>query len=570
MADSEDEDIKRAIEMSLEDQHSTHPIVDLTESEDEDMRQAIALSLQHSEQEASPVPSIKQPLVPSTIPATQNIKPVSQNAFFSSGIDRKAMEAERLARLNKRKRSPSPKRPSKMAVKAVAAVSTPLESQETHSSIQYPRGSIKRTFAAGHKRTDDVKIEDVLQASTLKIAVIGAFDLDAHWLFTKLDRLKTKQLWIGSHKDRATQDQWMEEAKQNAIKMHFPPMNGQIQINHSKLLLLIHETHMRIAIPTANMNRSDWGETLPYSNGQTSRGAVLENSVFFIDLPRRKDQGSTEESALSFFGKELLRFLEAQKVAQHVLDGVLKFDYSETHHLAFVHSIGGVHANQVRERTGLPGLSRALRVLKMDDVVQLELDYASASLGGLKKPFLQHLYTAAMGHTTSQFHKIPSDFTKRIRIYYPTHESVMKSVGGPDSGGTIMLNASHYNADLFPKQCMREYISNRPRVLSHNKILLARGLRGTDNKPFAWAYVGSANLSESAWGMQKTPKPGETVDKLSIRNWECGVLVPVPDGAFAQLKLADGEVPPIDVFKGTIEIPFEWPGKTFDGKKPWL
>lgn len=41
-----------------------------------------------------------------------------------------------------------------------------------------------------------------------------------------------------------------------------------------------------------------------------------------------------------------------------------------------------------------------------------------------------------------------------------------------------------------------------------------------------WTYIGSANLSESAWG--RLVKDRETKQpRLNCRNWECGVLVPI-------------------------------------------
>jgi hypothetical protein len=129
------------------------------------------------------------------------------------------------------------------------------------------------------------------------------------------------------------------------------------------------------------------------------------------------------------------------------------------------------------------------------------------------------------------------------------------------------LDKKFYGA-TFPKQCMREYKSTRKGVLSHNKMLLARGRR-TDKTPFAWAYIGSANLTESAWGTQKVLKSGKE-GALTIRNWECGVVVPVPGKKLKELVLKDGEIPPMSVFEGTLEVPFQYPGEKYEGKEPWF
>lgn len=105
--------------------------------------------------------------------------------------------------------------------------------------------------------------------------------------------------------------------------------------------------------------------------------------------------------------------------------------------------------------------------------------------------------------------------------------------------------------------------------MSHSKIMLARGQRKAEGDDkganVAWVYVGSHNLTESAWGSftvdLRTKKP-----KMSIRNYECGVVVRVPE---EQLGDWTGQVPDYDVFAGTIAIPFVAPGARYDGREPW-
>ena len=157
---------------------------------------------------------------------------------------------------------------------------------------------------------------------------------------------------------------------------------------------------------------------------------------------------------------------------------------------------------------------------------------------------------------------------KHVRIYFPTNETVRKSVGGPDCGGIISLGRQHYAAPTFPRECLRDHVSTRDRMLSHNKLLFARG-RKKDGKPFAWVYAGSANLSESAWGAQRVLKSGK-LGSLTVRNWECGVVVAVPDGAFGDMELEEGEVAPMGVFEGVLEVPFKVPGDGYEEREPWF
>ncbi|KAF2185826.1 phospholipase D/nuclease [Zopfia rhizophila CBS 207.26] len=637
MASSDDdEELKRAIAMSLQEaEYPSNPsgqseANDLNTSDDEEVRRAIALSLRDGEgssiakevsnsnfetptsftsptktstshslkQYASATNPKRESLAQTQAEAKSTTSMLDQPLSGLSGLfrlDRKAMEQERLARQKKRNRSTSPDAPSKMVALSEEANSTstlpitpaslnlePGRDSRHHPStdespIQYPRGTIKRTWAFKHPRTNDIKIEEVFQTSTLNIAVLSAFDFDVDWIFSKLDPEKIKQIWIMNCKDKNLQEQWRRDAAaQNTpnLRVHFPPMEGQIKNMHSKLMLLFHSTHLRVVVPTANLNKYDWGETggapCHQKTGHMWQPAVMENSVFLIDLPRRSDGQMGCMQDLPFFGKELHYYLEAQQIGANVCEGILKFDFAETRPFAFIHSIGGSHSDPTRERTGLPGLSNAIRKLNLDQVRSIELDYAASSLGALNHTFLRQIRKYASGNPPLKSGDIPSkSLHKDIRIYFPTHDTVAQSTGGLDCGGTNTLDKRHYYASTFPKDCLRDYKSTRPGVLSHNKILLARGRRTNEEVPFAWVYIGSANVSESAWGSVKTTSKN-MLGKLNIRNWECGVLLPIPEESLRNLKLKKGEVPPMNVFEGTLEVPFQYPGEQYGEKKPWF
>lgn len=50
-----------------------------------------------------------------------------------------------------------------------------------------------------------------------------------------------------------------ETAMMQNIRLCFPPMDGQVNCMHSKLMLLFHRDYVRIAVPTANLTPFDWG-----------------------------------------------------------------------------------------------------------------------------------------------------------------------------------------------------------------------------------------------------------------------------------------------------------------------
>lgn len=339
------------------------------------------------------------------------------------GMDRKAMEEERLARLGKRKRESSPERPSKQASKTI-----PPPASSTDTTLQYPMGTIKRTFATKYPRTDDTTIDEVLEADTVRTAVISSFMWDSEWLFKKLDPVKTKQLWIMNAKGKDIQQRWQKEMEAMGVpnlKIHFPPMDGMIQSMHSKLMLLFGPKKLRIVIPTANMIQTDWGEV-----ANDWQPGVMENSIFLIDLPRRGNETTSTKENMTRFGQELMYFLEMQKVPEMVLQGILNFDFSQTSHLAFVHSIGGSHKTESEHPTGLLGLTRAIQDLHLDNVEQMELDYAASSLGAINDSFLSRLYLAACGRCFAADTAMVPDVRNHIRIYFPTNETVKKKHRG--------------------------------------------------------------------------------------------------------------------------------------------
>ncbi|KAH7402940.1 tyrosyl-DNA phosphodiesterase-domain-containing protein [Pyrenochaeta sp. MPI-SDFR-AT-0127] len=590
----DDEDFKKAIAISLQPgslgvpqtSASTRSIVDLTsdtedENEDDNLRRAIELSLsQVNEEHSLGEMTVKRTHVadasvtrisPSKLLAQSTTKGprATDGSLKSMGFNRKVMEQERLARLGKRKREPSPELLSKQKMRS-PAIEAPLKAStlnvpRTAALLQYPSGTIKRTFAVKFPRTDDITIDEVLQADSLNIAVISSFMWDTEWLYKRLDPKLVKQIWLMNARDHETQQRWIREMKETDVpnlRIHFPPMGGMIHSMHSKFMLLFGKDKLRFVVPTANMTQIDWGEV-----GNDWQPGVMENTVFLIDLPRAADGRVTSKDKLTRFGQELVYFLEQQKVGQNVIDGVLKFDFAQTSDIAFIHSIGGAHKLKSDSATGIPGLARAIQDLQLDNVKDIELDYAASSVGALNDTLLQRLILAASGENFATSSKI-TNVRDHIRVYFPTDGTVDESIGGPDCGGIISLTRQNYNAPTFPKECLRNYDSTRRGMLSHNKLLFARG-RKKDGKLFAWVYVGSANISESAWGGQKVLKSGQ-MGSLNIRNWECGVVVPVPNDRFDDSRLDAGGVPSMSVFEGTIEIPFRYPGEQYNGRQPWF
>ena len=86
-----------------------------------------------------------------------------------------------------------------------------------------------------------------------------------------------------------------------------------------------------------------------------------------------------------------------------------------------------------------------------------------------------------------------------------------------------------------------------------------------------WAYIGSANCSESAWG--KLGKgPDKKSPRLNCRNWECGVVVPLRRMTLATTERMseDGGRRGLEMFEGKVPVPMQYPGEEYGGKAPWF
>lgn len=624
----EDEELKRAIALSLQEQESqvklvaNNEVIDL-DSDDETKNDAI---------------SALAPSVP--VPASHSFQ----------GLDRKAMEQERLAR--KRKASISPPPPLKFAKQSIASIIPPSSSSSHIHSFQpsaslevsFLDGVVKKTWAFGYERKDDIKIEEVLKRDHLSLAVLSSFQWDVEWLLSKLNTRTTQLYFVMQAKDDATKRQYQREtASWKNLRLCFPSMEGQVNCMHSKLILLSYPTHLRVAVPTANLVPYDWGET-----------GVMENMLFLIDLPRLPDNHQTPTTELTAFGKDLVYFLQAMGLEETVVQSVHKFDFTRTKDLAFVHTIGGAHTEeQAWRRTGYCGLGRAVQQLGLETHKSLNIDFVTSSVGSLNMDFLVTLYLAAQGDdglteynwrnskkarakTTSDDRKskdlhnrVMNDVDTNLHIYFPTRDAVVNSKGGAPYGGTICFQSKWYDSPTFPRQLLRDCRSRRKGLLMHNKvcesllmILLERcvfhekpsffhtlkrplhhhkqptahtnlnhpqillvspkettQLPTTSAASTAWAYVGSANCSESAWGKLSKDRLSKA-PKLNCRNWECGVLIPMRLAQQDGIEKVDKESSnPEDhtrqnsgvrEFEGRIPVPMQYPGEEYGIRRPWF
>ncbi|KAK0722710.1 tyrosyl-DNA phosphodiesterase-domain-containing protein [Lasiosphaeria miniovina] len=507
---NEDEALRIAIAMSLGQDPAADrnarddAVVDLTSDQDDDETESGSDGDGDGNE-----PIVTKPLhVPSSPRKPQDqgqqqqqrhVVPSSLSGLAAPGIDRKAMEQERLARLNKRKASSPPSEPVELrpqqrqktlANEGLGRVLQPSKSDrelpsrdvkiggdgrvrpnqpykndgdgsgttvpfvtrgEQRSRLPYPRGVVKKTWAYGHARQgDDIRIEEVLQKGKLKLAVLSSYQWDDEWLLSKVDLARTKVILVAFAATETKKEEMRSNVPRERIRFCFPPMLG-VGSMHSKLQLLKYDDYLRIVVPTGNLVSYDWGET-----------GVIENMVFLIDLPKLETAEQRDTQQFTAFGDDLSYFLLAQGLSEKLVDSLRNYDFSETSRYAFVHTIAGSHSLEERwSRTGYCGLGRAAKALGLGLEEPVEVDFVCASIGAVNDSLLSALYYACQGDSgvkeyesrTAGGRKVKdaksgqdddvAAIKRHFRVYFPSEETVLESKGGKDVGTTTICDLTN-------------------------------------------------------------------------------------------------------------------------------
>lgn len=401
------------------------------------------------------------------------------------------------------------------ATKSTSIGANPSVLNHSHESRRdsfYPTGRVLQTYIAGFPSTNTISFSQLIgPKDSLTSCLLSSFIWDFDWLLPHFATTRTKFQLVMHAKLPAQRDALRQDFQGVPnVRLCFPPMDGLINCMHSKLMLLFYDAdnmdgpkatgpcggtswagpRCRLVVPTANLTSADWGV-----------GGVMENTVFVLDLPMRRDcqrgdvkdgdntaarpkplVGGHDQTA---FGRSLISFLRAQTVPDDVIDKLGRFDFSSTEQLGFVHTVGGTHTGRQWRDTGVCGLGRTVKELGLGTDQEIQVDFVASSMGSLNPDFVASLYFAAQGDdgTKAYAHRTtktsaPVDrnptvgrgWPSNLRLYFPSDTTVRASKGGPGCAGTICTSEKWFDNSQFPRDIVRDCISSRGGLLMHNKV----------------------------------------------------------------------------------------------------
>ncbi|KAH8160158.1 hypothetical protein CIB48_g8086 [Xylaria polymorpha] len=287
---------------------------------------------------------------------------------------------------------------------------------------------------------------------------------------------------------------------------------------HSKILLLVYPTFLRIVITSCNM-----------MDGDTELG---DNHWYIHDVPKLSSPSTQSPAG---FEADILSHIEALGTPKAFLDSIAgQYDYS-TVKVHLLTSVPGTYSGEKAEKHGLLRLRRIIKQMDLnlsgkDESEELQLEVCTASVGNLSAKWLNWFHDCALGKDTLETHDKARD-VPGLRLFYPSMQDVKNAdEDARDAASNIGCHTRPW--DTAPREVKRifhHYESKDRGRLFHQKFILVYNPRDPTQLPY-YVYVGSANLSQSAWGALEHDKKGNelTSDKklVKLSNFECGVLIP--------------------------------------------
>ncbi|KAI1259621.1 phospholipase D/nuclease [Xylariaceae sp. FL1019] len=413
--------------------------------------------------------------------------------------------------------------------------------------MAFPDGALRITRTAGRTNAKNcINLSDIIHAAHLKSACIYSFFIAESEFYPHLPFSQTSNdvpIFIGRDANmdpmvmRASQEAGIP-FKEKVTRKDLDIIRGNLQrlhgdasgrknlhtfyawcsgSAHTKALLLVYPDFLRIVITSCNMMDID-----------TELG---DNHWYLHDVPKLR---RPTKSSSTQFEANLLSHMEALGAPEVFLSSVRgQYDYSSVK-VHLITSVPGTHSGAKAEQHGLLRLRRVMRKLNTDlgkqySSTDLGLEVCTASIGNLTPKWLHSFYDCLRGSEdlgpNSDTSAVPN-----MKIFFPTTQDVESaSIQARQGASNIGCHMRPWkDAPVSIKNLFRRYQSKDKGCLFHQKFILAYNPRDPDQSPY-FVYVGSANLSQSAWGALEHDRRGNKATSdmklVKMSNFECGVLI---------------------------------------------
>ncbi|KZT19086.1 phospholipase D/nuclease [Neolentinus lepideus HHB14362 ss-1] len=562
---SDDEDMRRAVALSLGDSGTPSTLADTVENDEDAQFQA---DLQRAIEE-SKASTLSKPAAPA----------VASPSFLSERAQLEKARLERQKRFRGEDASASTAPPTKRqhlsSSHLLAKADTTASFARRAAPVAYTAPSGSEPFfwdgelrQTANKHVDTKKdtrptfrlSEIIGQKSEISFAIVSSYALMLPWIYEFFSP-STPVILIAQPNESGNES--LRNVLPNWV-MTTPFLRNGRGCMHMKLMLLFYKTgRLRVVVSTANLVDFDWRD--------------IENTVWLQDIPLRSKPVSHDPKATDFPAafERVLKALNVRAALDNMLktdhpnlpiksiqDIRCKWDFSQVK-VTLVASLAGKHEGWPSViLTGHMGLMRALRDLGMrapkDKEVVLECQ--GSSVGTYSTQWMNEFHCSARGDSAEEW--LDQSKTKRsklpwppIKILFPSLQTVRQSVLGENGGGTMFCRRNQWDGAKFPRELFHDSRSQRGGVLMHTKMIVATfrdrntpftskqrpldvdsGSETEDSdvvevvpsdakKDYAgWAYVGSHNFTPSAWG---TLSGSAFNPILNITNYELGIVFPL-------------------------------------------
>uniref|UniRef100_K3WH37 Tyrosyl-DNA phosphodiesterase n=1 Tax=Globisporangium ultimum (strain ATCC 200006 / CBS 805.95 / DAOM BR144) TaxID=431595 RepID=K3WH37_GLOUD len=443
---------------------------------------------------------------------------------------------------------------------AVAAEGTRKNDDKAHDKngdVGFHLTQLKNAPEAHNQ--DTVGIADLLAGEFTKVLLTN-YMFDMPWLFGECPRLHdVPVLLVHGERDRlAMANECKGYTNVSLVAPYLPIPYGT---HHTKMMVVVYPTKVRVAIFTANFIAIDWNNKTQGVWFQDFELKTLDDD----DDAERKECASNHNadgsnSVALDFEADLVGYLSrlGTKVTAFCKEELVRFDFS-TAKVALVPSVPGVHTGK-----GMHAFAIYFSSMGSLDEKWLFGEFAASLLPGKKG-------ITATSAPIQAFH-----------IVWPSVDDVRNSIEGWNAGRAVPCPLK--NMKPFLHKYLRKWnppeALHRKNAMPHIKTYARVDASSEHSGALDWAILTSSNLSKAAWGVFQ-----KNQTQFMIRSYELGVMfLPQLLPASTAFTVIGSKAAAINAGTGissvsgisqrpyVLPLPYGFPIKTYDPKvdEPWV